>query len=258
MQVLTLLNEKGGVGKTTLATHIAAGLALRGNKVIIIDADAQGHATIRLGIAKRGGFYDLLVREEEWQSVLSVISPDIYVPEGAKQTGSLFLLPSNIETRNIATTIDDPELLRERLDELRGSIDYVIFDTSPTPSLLHGSIYMATDAILYPTTLEPLAFDGLLESIRHRERAIKQRGQDIRILGIIPTMVREKTAIHRHNLDDLHQTFGKLVWPPIKLRTAWVDATQTGQMVWVYEPSGYATQEALTVVNNLVKVNYGT
>ena len=76
MKTITLLNEKGGVGKTTLSTHLAAYLALRGKKVILVDADAQAHATVTLGIAKSSGFYDLMVRDDSFQRL--VISPTVF------------------------------------------------------------------------------------------------------------------------------------------------------------------------------------
>ena len=71
MKIVTLLNEKGGVGKTTLATHLAAGLAIRGKRVILVDADPQGHATIAFGLSKEPGFYDLIVRNAPFQKVLA-------------------------------------------------------------------------------------------------------------------------------------------------------------------------------------------
>ena len=78
MKIITLLNEKGGVGKTTLATHIAAGLAFRGFRVVLVDADPQGHATVALGLPKEPGLYDLLVRDAPFKSVLRFIPAQVY------------------------------------------------------------------------------------------------------------------------------------------------------------------------------------
>lgn len=78
MKIITLLNEKGGVGKTTIATHIAAGLAVRGMRVLLVDADPQGHATVSLGLQKEPGLYDLLVRDATFKSVLRFIPPKAY------------------------------------------------------------------------------------------------------------------------------------------------------------------------------------
>ena len=175
MKIITLLNEKGGVGKTTLSTHLASYLALQGHKVILVDADPQAHATVTLGISKSSGFYDLMVRDDSFQSVLRMVSPEVYEIVGQEVKGALYLVPSNVETRNIANSISDAFAIAEKFREVADFVDFVIFDTSPTPSLLHGAIYIATDAIVYPTKCEYLSFDGLVESMKHRTQAENHR-----------------------------------------------------------------------------------
>src|SRR5690606_2289735 len=123
MKVVTLLNEKGGVGKTTVATHIAAGLAIKGHRVLLADADPQGHATVMYGLTKEPGLYDLLVRNAPYQRVLRVISPELYEIPGQAVEGKLYLLPSNVETRNIANSINNILIFRDRFLPLEGAID---------------------------------------------------------------------------------------------------------------------------------------
>ena len=174
MKVITLLNEKGGVGKTTLATHMAMGMAARGAKVLLIDGDPQGHATIRSGMKKAPGLYDLLVRDMEWGAVVKMVPPERFgTPGDVLPDGRLWLLPSNVETRNIANSISEASLLAERLEDWSTTIDVVVIDSSPTPSLLHGVFYTATDYVVYPTLLAWTSFDGLVESIKHRMEADK-------------------------------------------------------------------------------------
>ncbi|MEL6272148.1 MAG: AAA family ATPase, partial [Chloroflexota bacterium] len=105
MKIITLLNEKGGVGKTSLATHIAAGLALRGYKVVLADTDMQANATIALGLQPESCIYDLFVRPERtsFKDVLRPVDKQRLAPpdEVDQMTGSLFVIPSNDEARNI-------------------------------------------------------------------------------------------------------------------------------------------------------------
>jgi cellulose biosynthesis protein BcsQ len=116
------------------------------------------------------------------------------------------------------------------------------FYTSPTPSLLHGSIYLATDYIIYPTKCEYLSFDGLVESIKHREAAQAHRDKwnlgPIEVLGIVPTMYRNQTIEHSENLKELRQQFGDLVWPPIHQRTIWAEAELTPAFILPRNESG--------------------
>lgn len=259
MKIITLLNEKGGVGKTTLATHLAAGLAIRGNRVVLMDADAQGHATIAFGLPKEGGFYDLIVRNASYKDVLRLIPPERYcVPDEASTVrGQLYVVPSNVETRSIALNISDGFVVLKRLNELRAAVDYVVFDTSPTPSLLHGSIYMATDGILYPTKLESWSFDGLRESIAHKDQFAPIRQQynlpEIVITGIIPTMMRAKTVEHAENFRILRESFGDLVWEPLPIRTTWAEAASARRTVFAYAPGTPTEREAWRLIDQFVE-----
>ncbi len=251
MKIITLLNEKGGVGKTTLSTHLASYLALQGKKVILVDADPQAHATVTLGITKSAGFYDLMVRDDSFQSVLRLVSPEVYEMLDHETKGSLYLVPSNVETRNITNSISDAFAIAEKFREVEDFVDIVIFDTSPTPSLLHGAIYIATDAIIYPTKCEFLSFDGLVESMKHRSQAEKHRtrwGLDpIHLLGIIPTMFRGKTIEHTENLAEMKRMFGDVVWEPIPQRTIWTEITRIHSMVWTAGPGSQAAVDALSM-----------
>jgi len=261
MQVVTLLNEKGGVGKTTLAVHLAAGLAARGKRVLLIDGDAQGHSTIRTGLNKSPGFYDLLVRSADWGRTVFEIPAEKYgVPGERLPGGRLLVVPSNIETRSITSSMgSNVKELRNRLDELDGRVDVVIIDTSPTPSLLHGVIYSATDLIILPTTLSYTSFDGLVESLTHKEAADNFRINElkiegIRVGGIVPVMYRKNTIEQDENLRSLNEQFGDLVWEPIPLRTLWTETESRRLPVWAIDPNSEAAFDAWNAVDRVEEV----
>lgn len=257
MKVIALANEKGGVGKTTLAVHLAAGLAILGQRVLLVDADGQGHATFALGLKNEPGFYDLLVRDAKWTEVLRVVQPEAYEPPDQKAKGVLAALPGNVETGLIAQRIDNAFAIHERLEELTNDLDMVIFDTSPTPSLLHGAIYLATDGIIYPTLCETYSLQGLLSTLRNRETFEKQRrnaiGRPIRMVGIVPTMYRPKTVEHSENFNQLRQRFGTLVWEPMPMRITWSEAAALRRPVFAVFPDSAAAREAWAVVKGTLE-----
>ncbi len=257
MNVITLLNEKGGVGKTAAGNHLAWGLACRGRRVLLIDGDPQGHATIRCGLPKAPGLYDLLVRDADWKTAAKVVAPERYgLPGERVPQGKLYVLPGNVETRSIGSNIDDFDKLAGRLDEVKPLVDFVVIDTSPTPSLLHGLFYNASDAILYPTQLEFGSFDGLVESIRHRQAADTARQTRwcrpaIEVLGILPTFYRGNTGEQRDNLKSLQGEFGSLVWPEIPLATVWTEYASRALPVYNMQPSSAAAKHVWEMVERV-------
>lgn len=257
MKVIALLNEKGGVGKTTLSTHIAAGLAIKGYTVVLADTDAQANATIAFGLPKEPGFYDLIVRDARYEDVLRVVSPERYIvpDEAAHIKGRLLVLPSNTESRAIANQITDARIVLERFHQLQGVVDFIVVDTAPTPSLLHGTIYLATDGILYPTRCEAWAFDGLRESMGHKATFDPYREQrnmlPIAILGIVPVAYRAQTVEHSENLRKLQQAFGELVWAPVPLSITWAEAAGEQKSVFAIAPMSDAAQRAWKIVERI-------
>ncbi len=256
MRVITLLNEKGGCGKTTLSVHIAAGIAKRGYRVLLIDSDPQAHATIALGMKEFGGLFELLIREGDWQKVVQPVPAESY----GGQRGALYLLPSNIELRAIPQLLQDVAAFRNRINELRGIIDFVIVDTPPTPSLLHGTIYMGTDYVIHPTLCEYWSFDGLTKSMIHRKKANQQRaatGQPpLKLLGIVPTMFRSKTVEHSENYNQLREQFGKYVWTPVANRIVWAEGTRLKQPVWLVNPESKAVAEIERIIDQILEVTH--
>lgn len=255
MKTITLLNEKGGVGKTTLATHIAAGLAFHGRRVLVVDADPQGHATVSLGLQNEPGLYELLVRSAPFQTVVRTVSKELYEVAGEEPAGELFVVPGNVETRSIPLNISDVFVVYDRLRLLEDIVDVVIVDTPPTPSLLHSAIYMATDALIYPTECEYLSFDGLAKSLTHRHQfqtmRVSKGLEPIEVLGIVPNKLKRRTLTHQSNLEQLQERFGDMVWDPIVHRIMWAEASVSRKPVFSYAPQSEAATEVWTLVNHV-------
>ena len=256
-KVITLLNEKGGVGKTTLSVHIAAGLAIRGARVLLLDTDAQAHSTFQLGVKEFGGLYRLLAQESEWKDVLRVADPAAWAGEHVT-SGALMVLPSNVETRVIPMVVDDVTLLRERLEEMSQYADVVVIDTSPTPSLLHSMIYLASDYMVYPSECEALALDGLAKSVYHMKKLQKTRqaaGLDsVKLLGVQPTKYDPRTNAHRYALNLIGKHFGQqLAWDAIPVRTVWRDAAFAKRTLFAYQPDHIGAVEAWGLVDRVME-----
>ena len=140
MRVIAITNEKGGVGKTTTALHLAAGLAQRDRRVLLIDAAAQANCGRQLDIGKEGGLSRLLVDGAAWDAVLRV--PDAArwaIPGAFPLRGGLTLLPNAGDSAEIPLELAGGSrmVLRERLAEVAARFDVALIDTPPSPSLVH-------------------------------------------------------------------------------------------------------------------------
>ena len=250
-RVVTFSNEKGGVGKTACAVHTAAGLAAQGRKVLLIDSDPQGHATTLVGHPKAGHLYDLLARSAPFRQVMKPVAPEFYGSHEPKSR--LMLIAGNVETYHIGNVQGNMYVLAERLQEVRQLFDTIIIDTSPTPSLLHAVIYLATDYIVYPTVPEYLSLDGLVESMTHLDSFRTLR--EVQIAGIQPTMVREQTWEHRDLMERLGEKYEGLIWESITRSIIWPEAARARLPVFVYNPTHQASEQVWTMVRHIEELS---
>lgn len=258
MKVLMFLNEKGGVGKTTMSATVGAGLAIMGYRVLLIDADPQGHLTLSFGLKKQHSLYDLLVRDAEFNEpgIVQTISPNLYaLPNTTSETGKLFVLPGNRETRLIAQALDSELFaIRNKMKELEQAdvVDVVIFDTSPTPSSFHALLFLATQHIIYPTEVNYLSFDGLVASIQsttgYSNKKQESGLEEIKLTGIIPTKYRAKTLEHQEKFKALKKGFGDLVWHPMPQSVIWEEAVARQRSIFNYAHDHPVAGDAWKVV----------
>lgn len=259
MKVITLLNEKGGVGKTTFSTHIATGLSLRGNRVVLVDTDPQANATSAVGLDKRPDFFDLCVRDAQWKSVLRLVHPDVYSPPAEQSKGSLFAVSSNHESRAVAQLMKKRSVIHNRFMELQSAVDYIIVDTSPTPSMLNEAILLATDYVLIPTDCEAFsALEGVPDSIGHVNTAEEALAEvDImgaRLLGIIPNKYDVRTVYHKGTVEHLVKTYGDYVWRPVPNRIALSETQMTLQFLYAAAPNDPITDHMWRIIDRIEKV----
>ncbi len=255
-------NEKGGVGKTTLSAQIGTAMAILGYKVLMIDADPQGHLTVALKQKKRPYFYNLLVRDDvdggAWNRCLSQIDQQLYRFPHFAAKGALYLVPGNPETAGIVGNISDSFALYNRLEEVEDVFDFVIVDTAPTRSTLHAMLYLASDHIIIPTQLEALSFDGIKQTMQSLQRFSRQRTamglEEIELVGLIPNMFRKTTGLHNENLNLLRKPFGKVITEPIPLTILWGELSQSDvASIFAYSPKSRIAQITWQIVKCIVE-----
>lgn len=256
MNVIVVTNRKGGVGKSTVSTHLASGLALRGYRVALVDTDAQGHSAKMFGMKKENGLYRILCEDETtFQDVMRVVPVERYAPPGFEGKPALYLLPSDKLTVRIPTDNQNPFAFRNMLDALNDllSLDFVVVDTGPTASMFDGSVNFAANFFLYVTEMAHLSFDGLTESIKEMKQLNKQssgyRSWETQILGIVPNKTRYNTRVQRESSSELNKNFPGMIWQPILLATLWEECAKNGQMIFSLAPESRESKIGVLLVN---------
>ena len=183
-KVVSIANQKGGVGKTTTSINLSTILAKKGKKVLMIDADPQGNASSGVGID----------RDEIEISVYDTLINDIQIEQIVKKTKikNLYICPSNINLAGaeveLVSMMSREHRLKEKLDEVKENYDFIIIDCPPSLGLITLNAFTASDSVLIPVQCEYYALEGLGQLLNTISLVKKHLNKDIEIEGALLTM----------------------------------------------------------------------
>lgn len=250
---ISVSNQKGGTGKSTVCSTLAALLAMLGYKVLMIDMDPQGHLSSLTGTPKADGIFDLLVNNKALHEVVIPIDDNYH-----QGNGWLGLLPGYNKTQVAAINMQiqghDYGQLDRVIAPLRDGMDFILFDNSPTVSLFTPSILMASDYVLIPTRMMTLDLNGVDEIVQIMANLAGLH--TAKLLGIVPTQVNPQTREYRLQMADLKERYGALVWEDCQttLSTVWAEASAVARPVFVYHPEHQAAQQAQALASKVLQM----
>lgn len=221
MHVIAFANQKGGVGKTTCAVTLAAGLARMKMRVLLIDLDPQGHTALSLGFSKSSGLYKFLSLEEPLDTLVLHARPNLDLLAGDKFSEKV--------KRQIALMDFRQTILSDHLTGL--NYDVVFLDMAPSLDLLHINGLMASDWVIIPTRLDMLSIDGVKEILLTMAE-LSQSGKCYRGYSILPTFFERTTKETLVQFRELVIAFGEHVWPPIPQDASVRAASAQGKTLW--------------------------
>ncbi|KOY79711.1 ParA family protein [Apilactobacillus kunkeei] len=237
--VISLANQKGGVGKTTTSVNLGADLATMGKKVLLIDADAQGNATSGVGIQKsdiQKDIYDILVNEEP---ISEAIIP-------SKHEG-LDIVPATIQLSGADIELT-PQMARETrllnaLKSVSDQYDYVLVDCPPSLGLITVNAFTASDSILIPVQTEYYALEGLSQLLNTVQLVKKHFNPDLDVEGVLLTMYDSRTKLGKQVNDEVRKYFGDKVYDTIITRNVRLsEAPSYGLPIIDYDPNSKGSE----------------
>ncbi len=255
-RILTLANQKGGVGKTTTAINLATALAAIGERVLIIDLDPQGNASTGLGISRSGrdvSSYDLLLGEARIAQAAVLTS----VPNVAIVPSTLDLLGVEL---TIAQQADRAFRLRDAFKQISEltidgkSISYVLIDCPPSLNLLTINALVAADAVLVPLQCEFFALEGLSQLLQTIEQIRSTLNPRLSIQGVVMTMFDRRNNLSEQVIADVRQEMGSLVYDtviPRNVRLA--EAPSYGKPALLYDLKSAGSQAYLRLATEVIR-----
>lgn len=227
MRRLAIALSKGGCGKTTTAVNLAAGLARRGSRVLLVDTDTQGQTAPALGLEPQAGLAELLAGEIELEQAIHAAREGLWLIAGGQALGGSKRAIARLDAGG-------EQVLAQALAPLAGQYDYIILDSAPGWDTVTVNVLFYAEAVLAPVSLEPLTIRGLMD-FESRLEAI-QAYHPVRLAYVLPTFADGRVKKSSELLSQLERRYEGLLCQPIRYNVKLSEAPAYGQTIYEYAP----------------------
>ena len=251
-KVISVSNQKGGVGKTTTSLSLAASLGVLEKKVLLIDADPQGNATSGIGINSddfNKSSYDVLLNQCEINdSIIKTKSPN------------LDIIPANIDLVAVEIELVDTNkreyMLTKMIDKIKKDYDFIIIDCPPSLGLITMNALTASNSVIIPIQCEYYALEGLGKLLNTIKGIQKVHNDNLQIEGILLTMFDSRLRLSNQVKDDVKKHFGDMVFSTIIPRNVSLgEAPSHGESIIVYNSTSKGSKSYIKFAQEVINLN---
>lgn len=250
-KIISVANQKGGVGKTTTTVNLCTILAKKGKKVLLIDADPQGNATSGLGVEKELEYstYDLLVSDVEMEEIMQ----DTIIK-------NLKICPSNMNLAGaeveLVSMMSREQRMKEKLDVIKDKFDYIFIDCPPSLGLITLNAFTTSNSVLIPVQCEYFALEGLGQLLNTINLVKKHLNKEIVIEGALLTMYDIRTNLSNQVVKEVKRYFENKVYKTVIPRNVRLsEAPSYGMPITEYDPKSKGAKSYIKFAKEFLKLN---
>lgn len=253
-RIIAIANQKGGVGKSTTAINLAACLAEKEQKVLIVDIDPQGNATSGLGVSKDD------VENTIYQVMLGTISADDAIQKDVFD--NLDVLPSNVNLAGAEIELIDVEnreyILKNILYDIKDRYDYIVLDCPPSLSMLTVNAMTAADTVLVPIQCEYYALEGLTQLIHTINLVKRKLNPELELEGVVFTMYDARTNLSLQVVENVKDNLGQNIYKTIIPRNVRLaEAPSHGLPINIYDSKSAGAESYRLLAEEVMNQNFG-
>ncbi|MCI6020147.1 MAG: AAA family ATPase [[Bacteroides] pectinophilus] len=253
-RIIAIANQKGGVGKSTTAINLAACLAEKEQKVLIVDIDPQGNATSGLGVSKDD------VENTIYQVMLGTISADDAIQKDVFD--NLDVLPSNVNLAGAEIELIDVEnreyILKNILYDIKDRYDYIVLDCPPSLSMLTVNAMTAADTVLVPIQCEYYALEGLTQLIHTINLVKRKLNPELELEGVVFTMYDARTNLSLQVVENVKENLGQNIYKTIIPRNVRLaEAPSHGLPINIYDSKSAGAESYRLLAEEVMNQNVG-
>ena len=257
-KIISLVNQKGGVGKTTTSINLSASLAVLGKKVLLIDLDPQGNTTTGVGINKadiENSIYDVLIDKTEIENaIISTKYKNLYVLPATINLAGLDM--ELIEKSQNNPLFQKGAQLKNHLENIKNNFDYIIIDCPPSLGLITTNALTASNSVIIPVQCEFFALEGIMQLLNTIMLAQKKLNPNLQIEGVLLTMLDSRTNLGIEVVDDIRKFFKEKVYNTIIPRLIRLtEAPSHGEPIIVYDPKSRGSEAYLNLAKEVIERN---
>lgn len=240
MRKICVINQKGGVGKTTTTVNLAKGLSAAGKKVLVIDFDPQGNVSDCLGVEESLGIYEFLIEEADFDHCRQPVSENLWVMPSRETLTKAEMILSGETAREL--------FLKRKLQHILG-FDYILIDCPPSLGLLNQNALLYADEAIIPTSTDALGLDALRKMIEAVETINDVFGHALRVSAVIPTMYDGRLKTCREMLNEIQTRHYEIVTSPIRTNSKLREAPKHGKTVLEFARTSNGAKDYQQVID---------